>query len=136
MMLHFILKVRKSGKGMEQGRKKQHTKVVLEKAVLEVRRGASLRKVAAAYKIPHTTLQDYKTKKYAHDPHPNLAITPKEEEALVGYILWMAEHAFPISRPVVKLLATKIVRDSVRATLVNIEKGVSDNWWASFTTSP
>lgn len=44
----------------------------------------------------------------------------------------MADHAFPISRTVVKALAVAIIKESGRSTVVNLERGLSDNWWSRF----
>ncbi|KAG5283992.1 hypothetical protein AALO_G00021760 [Alosa alosa] len=58
---------------------------------------------------------------------------PEEEEALVGYIFWMAAHRFPITRSVALLLATEICKASGRTSpLVNMEKGLSKMWWTRF----
>ncbi|XDV31338.1 hypothetical protein PO909_034047 [Leuciscus waleckii] len=116
------------------GKKKQYTKEVLKKAVEDVRAGASLRQTSKKYGIPHTTLQDYKKKKYTLNPHPNSALTPAEEDALISFIFWMADHGFPVTRALVKVLASGIIKESGRAdsTTVNLEKGPSDVWWSRF----
>ncbi|KAK6312489.1 hypothetical protein J4Q44_G00181530 [Coregonus suidteri] len=44
----------------------------------------------------------------------------------------MADHAFPISRTVVKALVVAIIKESGRSTIVNLERGLSDNWWSRF----
>ncbi|KAJ8340702.1 hypothetical protein SKAU_G00353350 [Synaphobranchus kaupii] len=113
---------------------KQYSKEVLGVAVEEVKAGASLRKTAQKYGIPHTTLADYKKNTYSHNPHPNSALTPAEEEALLSFIFWMADHGFPITRSLVKALAIRIIRESGRSntTRVNLEKGPSDMWWSRF----
>lgn len=116
------------------GKKSQYSKEMLEKAVEEVKAGASLRATGKKYSIPHTTLQDYKKKKYSHNPHPNSALTPAEEEALISFIFWMADHGFPITRSLVKVLSIGIIKESGRSqtTTVNMEKGPSDVWWSRF----
>ncbi|KAJ8369676.1 hypothetical protein SKAU_G00097040 [Synaphobranchus kaupii] len=113
---------------------KQYTKEVLGVAVEEVKAGASLRKTVQKYGIPHTTLADYRKNTYSHNPHPNSALTPAEEEALLSFIFWMADHGFPITRSLVKVLAIGIIRESGRSntTRVNLEKGPSDMWWSRF----
>ncbi|KAJ8375339.1 hypothetical protein SKAU_G00059190 [Synaphobranchus kaupii] len=113
---------------------KQYSKEVLGVAVEEVKAGASLRKTAQKYGIPHTTLADYRKNTYSHNPHPNSALTPAEEEALLSFIFWMADHGFPITRSLVKVLAIGIIRESGRSntTRVNLEKGPSDMWWSRF----
>ncbi|KAL1277156.1 hypothetical protein QQF64_023829 [Cirrhinus molitorella] len=114
--------------------KKKYSKEVLREAVEEVKAGASLRATAKKFGIPHTTLQDYKKNKYAHKPHPNSALMPAEEEALVSFIFWMADHGFPVTRSLVKVLATGIIKESGRhdSTTVNLEKGPSGMWWSRF----
>ncbi len=116
------------------GKKKQYSNEKLKEAVEEVKAGASLRATANKYGIPHTTLQDYKKQKYVHNPHPNSALTPGEEEALLSFIFWMADHGFPVTRSIVKVLATGIIKESGRTetTTVNLEKGPSDVWWSRF----
>ncbi|KAJ8348791.1 hypothetical protein SKAU_G00273800 [Synaphobranchus kaupii] len=46
----------------------------------------------------------------------------------------MADHGFPITRSLVKVLAIGIIRESGRSntTRVNLEKGPSDMWWSRF----
>ncbi len=116
------------------GKKKQYSKEKLQEAVEAVKAGASLRATAIQFGIPHTTLQDYKKKKYVHNPHPNSALTPGEEEALLSFIFWMADHGFPVTRSLVKVLTTGIIKESGRTetTTVNLEKGPSDVWWSRF----
>lgn len=116
------------------GKKKQYSKEKLNEAVEEVKAGASLRETAKKFGIPYTTLQDYKKTKYVHNPHPNSALTPGEEEALLSFIFWMADHGFPVTRSLVKVLAVGIIKESGRSetTTVNLEKGPSDVWWSRF----
>ncbi|KAK9976532.1 hypothetical protein ABG768_021737 [Culter alburnus] len=135
--LTFNVNVSKESQKMSEkmsGKKKQYTREKLEKAVEEVKAGESLRATAKKYNIPHTTLQDYKKNKYSHNPHPNSALTPSEEEALISFMFWMADHGFPLTRSLVKVLAMGIIKESGRSqsTTVNMEKGPSDVWWARF----
>ncbi len=46
----------------------------------------------------------------------------------------MADHGFPVTRSLVKVLATGIIKESGRTetTTVNLEKGPSDVWWSRF----
>ncbi|XP_076135340.1 uncharacterized protein LOC143117477 [Alosa pseudoharengus] len=115
------------------GKMPKYNQENVAKALQELEEGGSLRKVAARHGIPHTTLQDWRKGKYGHLPHPNRALMPEEEEALVGYIFWMAAHGFPITRSVALLLATEICKASGRTSpLVNMEKGLSKMWWTRF----
>jgi len=41
----------------------------------------------------------------------------------------MADHSFPVTRSLVKILVTGIIKESGRTdTTVNLEKGLSDVW--------
>ncbi len=46
----------------------------------------------------------------------------------------MADHGFPVTRSLVKVLTTGIIKESGRTetTTVNLEKGPSDVWWSRF----
>lgn len=65
MIFKKCVDFKRKGKSAKQkrkmsGKKKQYPREMLEKAVQEVKAGASLRASAKKYGIPHTTLQDYK----------------------------------------------------------------------------
>lgn len=117
---------------MSAKKNKNYNRETLTNAVAEMRAGASIRQVSKKYGIPKSTLADHKLGKYGCGPHPNRAINEDEEEALVRYIIWMADHGFPLTRTIVKGLAQEMIKDSSRKTLVNLQKGPSDNWWARF----
>ncbi|KAG5262976.1 hypothetical protein AALO_G00281080 [Alosa alosa] len=118
----------------KQSPRKGYNTEDVAQALEDLKAGGSLRKVAAKYHIPHTTLQDYKKKKYLHQPHPNRALSPAEEDALVAYIQWMSDRGFPITRTVAKTLAFQMVKASGRPTMVNLEGGLSKMWWSRFRT--
>ena len=50
----------------------------------------------------------------------------------MNYIVWMADHGFPLIRSIIKCLALDIIKSCTSNidTLVNVEKGLKDNWWA------
>ncbi|KAL2082586.1 hypothetical protein ACEWY4_022404 [Coilia grayii] len=105
----------------------------VKEALLALEEGGSLRRVAAQFGIPHTTLRDWKRAKYAHLPHPNRALLPSEEEALVSYIFWMAAHGFPITQSVALVLAIQVCKASGRENpFVKMDKGLSRMWWSRF----
>ena len=105
-----------------------------EAAVAEIRAGASLRRTAAKYGIPRSTLQNYKSKEQLCVPHPSRAITVQEEEALVRFTLWMANRGFPVTRRLLMRYAFGIVKKSGWETQVNLSKGLSKMWWSQFKT--
>ncbi|KAL7396914.1 hypothetical protein ABVT39_013527 [Epinephelus coioides] len=84
------------------------------------------------YNIHKSTLSDHKLGKFECGPHPNRAINNEEEEALVNYIVRMVDHGFPLTRTIIKCLALEIIKERSQHTLVNLEKGPSDNLWARF----
>ena len=92
----------------------------------------SVRKVAEKYNIPRSTVAEHKLGRFQCGPHPNRAVSLEQEESLVNYIIWMADHGFPLTRAIIKSLALEIIKDSGRKTLTNIEMGLSDNWWSLF----
>ena len=113
---------------------KKYSKETLQAAMAEIRSGnvTSIRKVSTKFNIPRSTLADHKLGKFECGPHPNRAINQEEEEALVRYIIWMADHGFPLTRSIIKSLALEIIKDRGQKTLVNIQRGLSDNWWSRF----
>ncbi|KAG5278043.1 hypothetical protein AALO_G00094560 [Alosa alosa] len=114
-------------------RQKTYTEEDMERALRALEEGGSLRRVAAQFHIPHTTLQDRRKGRYALQPHPNRALMPDEEEALLRYIFWMAAHAFPITKSVALVLAIQICKRRGRPNpFVNMEKGLSKMWWSRF----
>ncbi|XP_067283522.1 uncharacterized protein [Pseudorasbora parva] len=112
--------------------KKNYSREMLDAALNAVKSGESVRSVSQKFGIPKSTLSDHKLGKSECGPHPNRALTLEEEESLVNYIVWMADHGFPLTRTIVKCLALEIIKESSRKTLVNLETGLSDNWWVRF----
>ncbi|KAL2102316.1 hypothetical protein ACEWY4_001484 [Coilia grayii] len=93
----------------------------------------SLRREAAQFGVPHTTLWDWRRGKYGHLPHPNRALLPNEEEALVSYIFWMAAHGFSITQSAALVLAIQVCKASGRNNqFLKMDKGLSRMWWSHF----
>ncbi|KAL2089186.1 hypothetical protein ACEWY4_016085 [Coilia grayii] len=112
---------------------KKYSDQVIKQALLAVEEGGSLRRVAAQFGVPHTTLRDWRRGKYSHLPHPNRALLPNEEEALVSYIFWMVAHGFPITQSVALVLAIQVCKASGRENpFVKMDKGLSRMWWSRF----
>ncbi|KAL2102343.1 hypothetical protein ACEWY4_001511 [Coilia grayii] len=111
----------------------KYSEEIIKQALLAVEEGGSLRRVAAQFGVPHTTLRDWRRGKYGHLPHPNRALLPNEEEALVSYIFWMAAHGFPITQSVALVLAIQVCKASGRENpFVKMDKGLSRMWWSRF----
>ena len=61
----------------------------------------SLRSIAKQFTIPRRTLRGYVSrpeKPTSQKPGPERMLTLEEEQALVEYIMYMAEHNFPLCR--------------------------------------
>ena len=87
----------------------KYSKENLQLALVEINAAGSIRKVSVRYGIPKSTLSDHKLAKFeCGEKNPNKAITTKEEEALVSYIVWMADYSFPLTRSIMKCLALAI----------------------------
>ncbi|KAL2097892.1 hypothetical protein ACEWY4_007099 [Coilia grayii] len=111
----------------------KYSEEIIKQALLAVEEGGNLRRVAAQFGVPHTTLRDWRRGKYGHLPHPNRALLPNEEEALVSYILWMAAYGFPITQSVALVLAIQVCKASGRNNLfLKMDKGLSRMWWSRF----
>lgn len=68
-----------TGKGNQEPRKwRRYIPEQAEAVPEELAVGRRVAEVARELGMPHTTLQDYKNRKYPNSPHSNLAITPEE----------------------------------------------------------
>ncbi|KAL2087969.1 hypothetical protein ACEWY4_016797 [Coilia grayii] len=111
----------------------KYSEGIIKQALLALEEEGSLRLVAAQFRIPHTTLRDWRRRKYGHLPHPNRALLPNEEEALVSYIFWMAAHGFPITQSVALVLAIQVCKASGQNNpFLKMDKGLSRMWWSRF----
>ncbi|KAG5281619.1 hypothetical protein AALO_G00046870 [Alosa alosa] len=64
---------------------------------------------------------------------PQPALMRTRRRPYLGYIFWMAAHAFPITKSVALVLAIQICKASGRPNpFVNMEKGLSKMWWSRF----
>jgi len=80
--------------------RKQYTISQAESALFEIQQGMSVKKAAAKWSVPRTTLMDFKKGKYAVDgkPGPNPVLSKEEENLLCEWILELARRGIPINR--------------------------------------
>ena len=95
--------------------------------------GMSTCKAAKQYGIPRTTLNDrknhvYETSKIGRKND----LTDEEEQALKGYINYMASINHPLSVPAVKAFAWSISKTSTTPNRFNPETGPGDKWYINF----
>ena len=64
-------------------------------------------------------------------PRPSTVLTSKDDDALVSYLVYMAQHGFPLTRTLTKVLAWAIAVRSGKDGRFGKE-GPSEHWWARF----
>ena len=68
---------------------------------------------ARKYNVPRKTLDDRIKKKVVHGNHPGPStVLTSKEDALVSYLVYMAQHGFPLTRTLIKALAWAIAVQS------------------------
>ncbi len=55
-----------------------------------------------------------------------------EEDALVAYLLYMADRGFPLTRTMVKAFAWTLAKWSGNGDRFNAETGPGEHWWTHF----
>ena len=133
---HEAMPGQKRGQDPEATRSRKWRKYSLEDfqaAIDEIRAGASIGATAKKWGIPKQTLHDNKNKERLRAPHPGRALTEEEEEGFVQFILWMADHGFPLTRSLIKVYARGIIKQAGRNPAnLNLDKGLSEMWWQRF----
>ena len=89
---------------------------------------------AATFDVPRKTLDDRVKGRVKHGtkPGPSTALTLEEENALVSYLVYMANRGFPLTRTMVKAFAWAIAKCSGNDGRFNQEYGPGEHWWANF----
>ena len=90
---------------------------------------------ASKFKVPRKTLDDRIKGRVQHGtaPGPSTVLTAEEEEdALQSYLIYMAQHGFPLTRTITKAFAWAITKRSGKAERFNYEYGPSEHWWVNF----
>ena len=59
-------------------------------------------------------------------------LTTVDEDALVSYLIYMAERGFPLTRTMTKAFAWAIAKRSDRQDRFNPETGPGEHWWVNF----
>lgn len=91
-------------------------------------------KAAAHFKVPRKTLDDRIKGHVQHGakPGPATVLSAKEEDALVSYLIYMADRGYPLTRTMVKAFAWAIAKRSGQEGRFNRETGPGERWWVNF----
>jgi len=70
----------------------------MEAAIKAVEGGEKVASAAKRFQVPRKTLDDRVKGRVKHgtNPGPNTALAADEESAQANYLLYMAEHGFPL----------------------------------------
>ena len=94
----------------------------------------SITAAALKFNVPCKTLYDRIKGRVKHDtmPGPSTFLTTVDEDALVSYLIYMAESGFPLTHTLTKALAWAISKRSDRQDRFNPETGPGEHWWVNF----
>ena len=89
---------------------------------------------AIRFKVPRKTLEDRVKGRVKHGTSPGLKtiLTATEEDALVAYLVYMAERGFPLTHMMTKASAWSITKRSGKADRFNPDTGPGEHWWVNF----
>ena len=103
-------------------------------AMTDVREGKLTAYAAAKrYNVPRRTLDDRIKGRVEHgtNPGPSTVLTSEEEASLVAYLLYMAQHGFPLTPTMTKAFAWAIAIRSGKGHRFS-DVGPSMHWWTNF----
>ena len=85
----------------------------------------TIHKASTYFKVPRKTLDDRVKGRVQHgsNPGPATILSATEEDALVSYLLYMAEHGYPLTRTMMKAFAWAIAKRSGHGDRFNPETG-------------
>ena len=86
------------------------------------------------FHVPRKTLDDRIKVHMEHGSKPgrNPVLSAVKEDALVVYLLYMADLGCPLTRTLVKAFAWALARQSGNGDSFNAETGPREHWWTNF----
>ena len=86
------------------------------------------------FHVPPKTLDDRIKSHVEHGSKPgrNPALSGVEEDALVVYLLYMADRGFPLTRTMVKAFAWALAKWYGNGDHFNAETDSGEHWWTNF----
>ena len=96
--------------------------------------GEKVASAAKHFEVPQKTLDDRVKGQVKHGTNPgvNTAMTTDKESALANYLLYMAEHGFPLTMKMAQAFAWAIAIQSGTQGRFNEEIGPEKHWWQTF----
>ena len=96
-----------------------------------VKRGISISGAARQFQVPQKTLDDRMKGRVQHGAKscPSTALTAEEEGALASYLLYMAEHGFPLTIKMARVFAWAVSLRAGTQARFNNETGPRKHWW-------
>ena len=96
--------------------------------------GMTVSAAAKQYVVPRKTLDDRIKGHVEHgtNPRPSTVLTAEEEDALAAYLLYMAEHGFPLTANMARGFAWAVSLCSATSGWFNEETGPGKHWWRNF----
>ncbi|XP_052260545.1 uncharacterized protein LOC127864686 isoform X1 [Dreissena polymorpha] len=107
-------------------------KTQMQRAVSAVRQHKMKIRVAAReFNVPRSTLSDHVHGRVGETrPGPVSLLNDEEEGALVSYLLYMADHGFPMTRNRTRVYIREIIKQGGRTYPYKVsENGPSDEWF-------
>ena len=107
----------------------------MKSAMSAVRAGQlSISAASSRFSVPRKTLDDRMKGRVAHGSKPGVstALSLIEEDALVSYLLYMANRGFPLTRTMVKAFAWSIAKRTGKSDRFNLQYGPGEKWWTLF----
>lgn len=115
-------------------KRKAYTDETLRSAIESINIGErNATQAARFYGIPRQTLVDKISNKHEGKYGGKTALSIEDENALVGYVLYMASIGNPLTVSDVKVFAWSIGKRSSNPTCFT-ENGPSEKWWRGFKT--
>ena len=96
--------------------------------------GLSVSAAASRFSVPRKTLDDRVKGRARHGSKPGVStvLSSTEEDVLESYLIYMANHGFPLTRTMVKAFAWSIAKKFGKAGRFNEEYGPGEKWWLLF----
>ena len=102
-------------------------------AMEKVEEGVPVSAAARMFNVPRRTLDDRMKGHVSHGtlPGPSTVLSKEQEDALMTYLVYMAEHGFPLTRKMVMAFAWAIALRSGASERFS-QNGPSNHWWLNF----
>ena len=102
------------------------------KAVQE--EGMTVSGASKQFSVPRKTLDDHVKGRVKHGckPGPCTTLMAEEESALTAYLLYVAEHVFPLTSSMAMGFAWAVSIRSGTQDRFNADIGPGKHWWRSF----